>query len=358
MALGAQAETPETLAAIVDLRRQLHQALYPLGQLQLARANLSEAERAAERLGDTVRLSRVLSSQVYVLSATGDLASAVAAGERALTLLAERDDLDAAVNTRLMLARALYAAGRYGEAVARAREVADLLGEDLERGALGGLNQTVSARVWLALCHAEQGEFEAGAAEGEAAMRLAAHAQCSEHEVLWSRLGMGRLRVVRDDLAGAIDMLAPALPLCEGDLAIYRSRVASSLGVAYAGTGGVDEGLALLHRADEHAQAIGFAFGYALVLAHLAKALLLAGDPDRALEVGLRAVEAARQWGECGNEAWARCVLGDVAAARREWPEAETHYRAALSIAEALGMAPVRALCSDGLSQLGLAVCR
>ena len=171
--LVPQEEIPETLAATVDLRRRLHQALYPLGQLQQARANLVEAERTAERLDDAVRLSRVLSSQIYVLSATGDLAGAVAAGERALTLLAEWDDLDAAVNTRLMLARALYAAGRYREAVGRAREAANLLGEDVDRGALGGLNYTVSARVWLALCHAERGEFEAGSSEGEAAMRLA-----------------------------------------------------------------------------------------------------------------------------------------------------------------------------------------
>ena len=263
----------------MDLRRRLHQALYPLGQLQQARANLVEAERTAERLDDAVRLSRVLSSQIYVLSATGDLAGAVAAGERALTLLAEWDDLDAAVNTRLMLARALYAAGRYREAVGRAREAANLLGEDVDRGALGGLNHTVSARVWLALCHAERGEFEAGSSEGEAAMRLASHLRCSEHEVLWSRLGTGRLRVVSGDLAGAIEVLAPALPLCEGDLAIYLSRVAASLGTAYAGTGRLEEGLALLRRADEHSQAIGFTFGHALALAQLAGALLLAGGP-------------------------------------------------------------------------------
>lgn len=251
-----------------------------------------------------------------------------------------------------MLARALYAAGRYGEALRRARDAVALLGEDVDRGALGGLNQTVSAHVWLTLFHAERGEFEAGAAEGEAAMRLAAHPQCGEHEVLWSRLGVGRLKVVRGDLAGAIETLAPALPLCKGDLAIYFSRVASSLGTAYAGTGRIGEGTALLQQADEHARAIGFAFGHALVLAQLGGAFLLAGDPDRAQEVGLRAVDAAQRWGERGNEAWARCLLGDVAAARRGRRDAETRYREALAIAEQLGMPPVRARCSDGLTRL------
>jgi len=105
-------------------------------------------------------------------------------------------------------------------------------------------------------------------------------------------------------------------------------------------------------------QAIGFAFGHALVLAQLGVALLVAGDPDRAQEVGPRAVDAARNWGERGNEAWARCMLGDAAAARRDLPEAETRYQEALAIAEQLGMAPVRARCTDGLTRLGLALCR
>jgi tetratricopeptide (TPR) repeat protein len=147
-------------------------------------------------------------------------------------------------------------------------------------------------------------------------MRLAAHPRCSEHEVLWCRLGIGRLQVVRGELAMAIETLAPALPLCIGDLAIYFSRIASSLGAAYVGTGRVEDGIALLQKADDHAQAIGFAFGHALVLVQLGAAFLRAHDPDRAYEAGLRAVEMAQRWGECGNEAWARCLLGDIARLR------------------------------------------
>ncbi|MFO1046410.1 MAG: adenylate/guanylate cyclase domain-containing protein [Geminicoccaceae bacterium] len=350
--VGAQEETPETIAAVVDLRRLLHQALYPLGQLQHARANLAEAERAAEKLGEPVRLSRVLSSQIYLLATAGDLAGAVAAGDRVLALLAERDDFEAAVNTRLMLARALYAAGRYGEALGRAREAVAWLGEDVERGAVPGMNQTVSAHVWLTLCYAERGEFAAGAAEGDAAMRLAARPTCSEHDVLWSRVGLGRLMAVSGNLKGAIEVLTPALPLCEGELAVYLSRVAASLGAAYAGVGQIDKGLALLQSADDHAQAIGFAFGHSLVLAQFGGAFLLAGDPDRAREVGLRALAMARQCGERGNEAWALCLLGDAATAHLNPREAGICYRDASEIAGQLAMAPVQARCSDGLAHL------
>jgi tetratricopeptide (TPR) repeat protein len=338
---------------MVDLRKQLHQALYPIGRLQPARANLAEAERIAVQLGDRVRLARVRASQIYLLAATGDLAGAISVGERALAGLAETDDLDAVVGTRLMLARALYAAGRYGEAIRHARDVVARLGQDVERGALLGMNQTVSAHVWLALFHTERGEFESGTVEGETALRLASHLQCSEHDMVWARLGLGRLQVVRGDLAGAIATLVPALPLCEGDLVIYFSRIASSLGTAYAGIGRIDEGIALLQQADERARAIGLAFGHALVLAQLGEALLLAGDLEQAQEIGRQAVETAQRWGERGNEAWAHCLLGDIATSCRARQEGPAHYQEALAIAEELEMAPVRARCSAGLNRLG-----
>ncbi len=250
-----------------------------------------------------------------------------------------------------MLARALYAAGRYGEAIRHAHDVVALLGEDVGRGALSGMNQTVSAHVWLTLFYAERGEFEAGTAEGEMALRLAPDPRCTEHDMVGVRLGLGRLQVVRGDLAGAVATLASALPLCEGDLVIYFSRVASSLGRAYAGTGRVDEGIALLQRADERARAIGFAFGHALVLVQLGEALLLAGDLEQAQEIGCQAVETAQRWGERGNEAWAHCFLGDIGTARRAHQEGQAHYQEALAIAEELEMAPVRARCSAGLAR-------
>jgi tetratricopeptide (TPR) repeat protein len=330
----------------------LHQALYPLGELQRACTNMAEAERVAERLGDRIRLSRVLSSQIYLLGATGDLAGAIAVGERALNCLAEQDDLEAALNTRLMLARSLYAAGRYGEAIHRAQDAVALLRDDVERGAVPGMNQTVSARVWLTLCHAELGRFEEGAAEGAMAMRLATHPRCSEHDVVWSRVGVGRLLVVRGEFMAAIATLTPALPLCKDELAIYFSRVASSLGSAYAAAGRVDEGLALLEQADNQARMIGFTFGQALVLAQLGAAYLLAGEADRAQKAGDRAVEAAQRWGERGNEAWALCLLGDVAAARGQWREAQVHYQKGLAVAGPLQMLPARGRCREGLDRL------
>jgi tetratricopeptide (TPR) repeat protein len=232
-ALGEQEETRGTLREMIDVRRLLHQALYPIGELRRTRANLAEAERLAERLDDPVRLCRVLSSEIYLLATSGDLTDAIDVGERALALLDRGgDDLEAAVNTRLMLARTLYATGRYREAIGHIRPVIETLGEDVPRGQLGpGLNQAVNARVWHMLCLAELGEFAACAALAVEVQRLAALVEGAwqlENQV-WLRLALGREAVLRGDFAKAVEALEPALAPSESEFAIYYSRVASSL---------------------------------------------------------------------------------------------------------------------------------
>jgi hypothetical protein len=69
----------------------------------------------------------------------------------------------------------------------------------------------------------------------------------------------------------------PVLPPCEGEFAVYFSRIASILGIAHVRTGDFDKGLSLLEEAANRAQAIGFLFGLGLVLAQLGEAHLIGG---------------------------------------------------------------------------------
>jgi class 3 adenylate cyclase/tetratricopeptide (TPR) repeat protein len=354
-ALGEQKETRGTLREMIDVRRLLHQALYPVGELRRTRANLAEAERLAERLDDPVRLCRVLSSETYLLAASGDLKEAIHVGERALSLLDRGgDDLEGAVNARLMLARALYAAGRYREAIDHIRPVVETLREDVPRGQLGpGLNQTINARVWHMLCLAELGEFTACAALATGVQRLAARMEDAwqlENQV-WLRIAVGRAAVLQGDFVHAVEVLEPALASSESEFAIYYSRVASSLGIAHARLGDPERGLALLREAVSRDRTIGFGFRFGLLLAQLGEALLLAGDVAGALDTGTQALEAARNVGEKASEAWSLHLLGDVAA-KRHLPGAEAYYREALDVAERLAMVPLKARCLEGLGRL------
>jgi tetratricopeptide (TPR) repeat protein len=129
---------------------------------------------------------------------------------------------------------------------------------------------------------------------------------------------------------------------------IYFSRVASSLGIAYARLGHLERGLVLLRQAVCRDRAINFHFCFGLRLAELGEALLLAGDVDGARDAGTRALEAARRSGEEASEAWAQHLLGDVAV-RRDRADAIAHYREALDIAERLAMVPLRIRCLERL---------
>ncbi len=221
----------------------------------------------------------------------------------------------------------------------------------VERGniRLGALNQTISARVWLILFHAERGEFKQGARLGEDGLRLRQGVQGGDHERLWVQNAIGRLNVVKGDFDTAIEMLEPILPLCAQNFPVYFPRVASSLGAAYAASGQVERGVKLLRQADDQARSMSFEFGRTLVLAQLAEALLTMGDIAEARDKATEAVEIARDAGERGNAGWAACVLADVAARSGQREDAEACYRQALEIAQALEMAPLRARCMDGL---------
>ena len=66
----------------------------------------------------------------------------------------------------------------------------------------------------------------------------------------------------------------------------------------------------------------------------------------------------AREHQECGNQAYALRLLGEIAA-RREPPiveQAEIYYRQALTLADELGMRPLLAHCHRGLGRLYLQV--
>ena len=152
----------------------------------------------------------------------------------------------------------------------------------------------------------------------------------------------------------AIPPLERAVELCRVIPARTLIDVAAAhLGYAYALSGRLDEGVALLEEAVADPAATGIA-NHPLFLAHLGEAHLLAGRRDDALAVARRALDLARRQKERGNEAWVLRLLGEIAA-QADPPDlasAEAHYRQALARADELGMRPLVAHCHLGLGKL------
>jgi tetratricopeptide (TPR) repeat protein len=127
------------------------------------------------------------------------------------------------------------------------------------------------------------------------------------------------------------------------------------LGEAYAHTGRLAEGLALLEEArrdDLRTGALGSA--YITHLRQLSAVYLLAGRVDDSWQHACQALDLAREQKVCGHEALTLYQLGAVHAHTDppDTVQAEAHYRQALALAEELGMRPLQAHCHYGLGTL------
>ena len=212
---------------------------------------------------------------------------------------------------------------------------------------------SVFAQDRLAWCLAELGEFAEAMARADEAVRIAREIDHPRSLVVAYRsLGLVSLR--RGDLMQAIPPLERSVELCRViPVPALFDVSAAHLGYAYALSGRLPEGVALLEEALADPAATGIA-NHPLFLAHLGEAHLLAGRRDDALAVARRALDLAHRQKERGNEAWVLRLLGEIAA-QADPPDlesAEAHYRQALARADELGMRPLVAHCHLGLGKL------
>jgi tetratricopeptide (TPR) repeat protein len=153
-----------------------------------------------------------------------------------------------------------------------------------------------------------------------------------------------------------------AIPILERGLALSQSAdiplqfplMASLLSAAYALAGRAAEALPLLDQMLERVATGRRMLVHALVLTELSEACLLVGRVDEACALAARLLELSHTHTGQGYQAHAYRLLGEVA--RRREPsdidQAATHYRQALTLAQAVGMRPLQAHCHLGLGTL------
>ena len=130
--------------------------------------------------------------------------------------------------------------------------------------------------------------------------------------------------------------------------------LAAALGYAYALSGRLSEALPLLEQVVEQDAAMRGGRPLSTWVIWQSEAYLLAGRVEEAKLLALQALDLVRTRKERGHEAWTLRLLGEIAAQREppDTEQAETHYRQALALAEALGMRPLQAHCHRGLGTL------
>jgi tetratricopeptide (TPR) repeat protein len=350
-------ESRSTLEQAIDLRLDVRHPLNQLGENERLLDHLREAERLAEALDDQLRLGRVSAYLTTYFLVACNQDQAVASGQRALAIATTLGNLPLQVDLNFRLGQVHYQIGEYRVAMNFLRrnvENVALLQGELARGEWVPYSPSVFSRAWLASCLAERGEFAAGIPCGEEAVRIAETVE-QPFGVMAASYGLGLLYLRQGQLDQAVPLLQHSLSVCRSaQTLVMFPWVASALGAAQTLRGSVADAAALLEEAREQAITRKILFGHTVSVIHLSEAYLRAGRVDKATEVAGHAVQLARDYKECGNEAYALRRLGDIAA-HRQPPEvelAETHYRQALGLAEELGMRPLQAHCHLGLGTL------
>jgi tetratricopeptide (TPR) repeat protein len=281
----------------------------------------------------------------------------VEAGQRALALSGGADvPHETAVN--LLLGHSFHVTGDYRQAkVVLQRNINVLVGDRVrERFGLPIFPTfpAVTSRERLARCLGELGEFTEGIRLGEEGIRIAEEID-HPPSLTGACLGLGLLQMRRDDLQRAIPVLERGLLVGRrGNIFLYVFTVSAAIGRAYALTGRVTEGLALISEAVKEAESRNATLGQAVRVAWLAEAHLVDGEYEHARTRAQEALDLSRRFNEKGQEAWTLHLLGDIAARRvpADVEAAEGLYRQAMTVAEALGMRPALAHCHLGLGEV------
>jgi class 3 adenylate cyclase/tetratricopeptide (TPR) repeat protein len=339
----------------IDLRFNLRNALLPLGEHRQTFEHLRAAETLATALNDQWRLGRAYAYLAEYFRLTGELDRAVESGKCALAIATALGDFPLQVVANIFLGSVYHALGDYRGAVdCFRRNVAYLTGDlSRERFGMAGL-PAVMSRTWLVSCLADLGAFDEGAAQGGEAVRLA---EAVDHPFsltqAYSRLGS--LYLCKGDLHQAIPVLERSLELCQNaNILTWFPTVAAPLGYAYTLVGRVAEALPLLQQAAAQDTSGGISAGYARWVAYLSEAYLLTGRMNEATGLARSALAFARDLKARGNEAYPLWLLGEIYSHQDSFDaeQAEAYYRQALTLAEELGMRPLRAHCHLGLGTL------
>ena len=345
-ALGRLPESRDVVQQSIDLRFNLRNSLWPLGELTRLVKHLREAEAMAQSLGDEARLGQLHGYMSQFFAWMGEHDKAVESGQRASAIAASLGDLGQRVAANFRLAQVYYALGQYRQGIDAVRpNIEQLTGErERQRFGLTGLPSVLS-RAWWAWCAAELGEFGEARLRAEEAGKIA-EAAAHPFDIVVGCFASGVLGVRQGSVTDSVTVLERARTLCQvGHVPFWVPLIAVWLGSAYALLGRDDEARPLLEQAVKQHADIGLKGVHSLFVSLQGEAALMAGRIEEARDLSAEALELARNFRERGHEAWAlRLQAAILAAPDVPDPSAsEASYREAIVLANALGMRPLEA---------------
>jgi predicted ATPase/class 3 adenylate cyclase len=345
-------ETREVIEQAIDVRLELRNAIYQLGEVERGMTHLRDAKSLAERLGDKARAGMIAHYLATGFWMMGHADQAQESARHALAIAEDTENDALRIIARGLLGRIHHADGDYRRAAAILR---DVLAAGVET-ALGGLNPLVTvSTTYLAWALAELGEFAEARRRTEESLR---HAQTLRNPLglIMAYMGLGMVHVRQGNAPAAVPVLEAGLQTCHtfGLTALTFHGIAASLGAAYALTNRTAEAIPLLRHVAAQATSMKLVSDHLLGAIPLGEVLLATGHIEEAEQLGTHALDLARRHGQRGHEAHALRLLGEIEALgiAAEGEAAKAHYADAINLAERLGLRPLVAHCHLGLGKL------
>jgi class 3 adenylate cyclase/tetratricopeptide (TPR) repeat protein len=347
LALQALAKAPqnrEHLELAVDVRlAQRVPVMATGGKLADSLAQLSHASTIAARIGDGHREALAEIHRSYAASTMGDNHIGVQAGEAALKVARNIDDVALSSEARIAIAQAHVYAGRW-------EPVPALLAQDLEfllsEGRRLERRGQAATRSLMSLSHIATAHAIAGH-DGEALAHLAQAQQLAQESgrpldrchVLWTAGTVHRYAARVDE---AIEELGQGRALAvEHELTWWVTAIGPELAAAAAAADRHDEAADILTDALPAAMATGFPMSQTRALVHAAEVALVLGDPGRAREHAEEALRRCSGFDHPLYEALALRWLGAALHALGDRDGARRETARALRLAESLHVRPL-----------------
>jgi len=345
-------EGPDNLRQAVDLRFELRNALLPMGETDRILHSLDELDPILACLGDKLRSARYAAFRCNHHSLIGQQRRAIEFGETAVHLARECGDRVVQGESLYRLGASYYALGEYRQAIMLLEQSLKLSANELRRDRYAlRIIPSVLNRTWLVIALVECGHFSVGMSHAKRALEIAEEAEHPLSEVLgW--LAIGHVLLSKSEIEGAVSAMERGLHLCDRwSLRVWRPRLISVLGFAYARSGRVEEGLQLALRAVSDAEHMHLIGDKPRLLIRLGQVSLIARQIESALTLGKQAVEIAVAQEAKGDEAWARFLIGRAcwACDPKDLDESEKQLDIALRLAAACEARPLGAFCETTL---------
>lgn len=349
-------ETPDNLRLAVDLRFALRNALLPSYDTDQILRTLDELDAILTRLGDKQRSAQYAAFRCNHHFLIGQQRRAIEFGETGVRLARECDDRVVLGQSLFRLAQSYHALGEYRHAISLLEQGLEFNANELrhDRHDRYNLNiiPSVLNRTWLAIALVEFGDFDAGMMHARRALEIAEDAEHKLSELLgW--LSIGYVLSHKGETAGAVGALERGLDLSDRwSFRVWRIRLVSELGVAYARLGRAEKGLQLAAQAVRDGDKMQLVADKPRLLIRLAQVSLMARQIETALTLGDQAAEIAAAHEAKGEQAWARFLIGRAHLAAPEpknLDESEKQLDIALRLALACEARPLVAFCNTEL---------